>query len=167
MSIVYPNAPSTLAVGQAIVTFAQALTYPGTSTVVYTVVTLGEQKDVTNNVAGGNVSLEVYANSDDSQHKGFGGKIKDTQSWFLLSLVSLDNAQTAEQTICNVRDALMVPFQTHATLSNAGSVYHSQIRSNAGRFFRVFRNQQWLRAHVCEVYTYSEWAVITPPGVVS
>jgi hypothetical protein len=167
MSNLYSNAPNTLAVGNAIVSFAQALAYPGTSTLVYTTVTLGEQKDVTNNVAGGNVSLEVYANTDDSQHKGFGGKIKDTQSWYLLSLVSLDNAQTAEQTICNVRDALMVPFQTHATLGGAGSVYHSQLRPNSSRFFRVFRNQQWLRAYVCEILILQEWFVITPPGVVS
>ena len=164
---VYPNAPDTLAAGTAIKNFGIGLTYPNTSNTVYTVVTLGEQKDISDNTANGNVSLEVYVNSDDSQHKGFGGKVKDTQSWFLLSLVSLDNAQTAEETICQVRDALMVPFQTHATLGDAGSVYHSQIRPNTSKFIKVLRNGLWLRAHVCEIYLYQEWYVVTPPGVVS
>lgn len=163
----YPNAPNTLAIGQAIVSFAQALIYSNSSP-VYTQIALGEIKDLVDLVAGsGTACLEVYGNLDNSQHKGFGGKITDEQTWFLLSIVSLDNAQLAEETIYNVRDALVVPFQTHATLGNAGSVYHSQIKQGGGKFFKIFRNGAWYRSHVLEILTRQEYVVITPPGVIS
>jgi hypothetical protein len=161
------TAPQTLAVGQAIVAFGIALTYPSSGDVVYAQVALGEIKDVTDVVATGAACLEVYANLDDSQHKAFGGKIKDEQSWFLLSLVSLDNAQTAEEQIYQVRDALVRPFQIHATLGGAGSVYHAQIKPGSGKFTKMFRNGQWLRSHIIEVLTLQEWYVPTPPGVIS
>lgn len=158
---------NTLTVGQAIVGYMQALTYSGSGSQVYKVVTLGEQKDVTDNVANGAASLEVYANLDDSQHFAFNGKIRDTQSWFLLSLVNMDDAQAAEALIYQVRDALVVPFQEHATLGNAGTVFNSQLKPNSGKFLKVFRNGQWLRAHLIEIQTKSEWNVSTPPGVIS
>lgn len=158
--------PQTLAVGNAWVTYGQALAYSGGGT-VYVAVTLGEQKDVTDLVANGKACLEIYANMDDSQHFAFGGKIRDTQSWFLLSLVSLDDAQAAEQLIYNIRDALVLPIQTHATLGNAGNVFHAQVKPNASKFLKVFRNGIWLRAHLLEAQTVSEWLVPTPPGVIA
>jgi hypothetical protein len=164
----YSSTPSTLAIAQAIVTYAQALTYPNSSTLVYTAVTLGQFKDLTSLIAAsGTACLEVYGNQDDSQHKGFGGKVTENQSWYLMSLVNLNNAAAAEALIFQVRDALVQPFQTHATLGNAGTVYHAQIKPNSGRFMKVPRNQVFYRTHVIEVYTKSEWAVMTPPGVIS
>lgn len=162
------TAPNTLAVAQAILGYGSTLVYPNTSTLVYTDVQLGEIKDITDQVSASTAAcLEIYANKDDSQHFTFGGKIRDDQSWFLLSLVSLDNAQSAEQLIYQVRDAIIAPFQIHATLGNAGSVFHSQIKPNTGRFLKIFRNGQWLRAHLIEIYTIQEWFVPTPPGVIS
>jgi hypothetical protein len=162
------TAPNTLAIGNAIVSFCQAVTYPNTSTIVYSAVQLGEIKDITDQVAAsGTACLEIYANKDNSQHFTFGGKLRDEQTWFLLSLVNLDNALAAEQLIYQVRDALIVPFQVHATLGNAGSVYHSQIQPNSGKFIKIFRNGQWLRAHLIEIQTWQEWFVPTPPGVIS
>jgi hypothetical protein len=159
--------PNTLSVAQAIAAYGQALTYPGGGT-VYSGVSIGEMKDITEKiVVSGSACLEVYANSDDSQHLAFGGKVRDDQSWYLLSLVNMDDAAAAEALIYQVRDALIQPFQAHATLGNAGNVFHSQIKSGSGRFLRVFRNGQWLRAHLIEVQTISEWFVPTPPGVIA
>lgn|SRR5579859_107814 len=160
------NAPNTPAVANAIVSYGQALTYSGGGS-VYKLVQLGEIKDVIDQVAGGNACLEVYANQDDSQHFAFGGKLRDEQTWFLLSLVSLDNAASAETLIYQVRDALVAPFQIHATLGGAGTVYHSQIKPNSSHFLKVFRNGQWLRGHLLEITTRQEWFVPTPPGVIS
>lgn len=160
--------PDTLAVANAIVGFCSGLVFLNTSTALYTTVQLGEIKDVTDKTTGASAAcLEVHANKDDSQHFTFGGKLRDEQTWFLLSLVNLDNAQTAEQLIYQVRDALIVPFQVHATLGNAGSVYHSQIMPKSGRFLKIFRNGQWFRAHMIEIQTWQEWNVPTPPGVIS
>jgi len=162
------TAPNTLAIANALVGFCQAVTYPATSTIVYDVVQLGEIKDITDRVSGASSAcLEIYAHKDNSQHFTFGGKLRDDQTWFLLSLVNLDNAQNAEQMIYQVRDALIVPFQVHATLGNAGSVYHSQIQPSSGKFLKIFRNGQWLRAHLIEIQTWQEWFVPTPPGVIA
>jgi hypothetical protein len=160
------NAPNTLAVANAIVSYASALTYSDT-TKVYSLVQLGEIKDIINPIANGQACLEVWANTDNSQHKTFNGKISDEQTWFLLSMVSLDNANAAEQLIYQVRDALVVPFQTHATLGNAGTVYHSQVKSGSGKFTKASRSGQWVRAHLLEIKTLQEWFVTTPPGVIA
>lgn len=159
------TAPSTLAIGQAIVAYGAALTYSGGAR-VYKASQLGAIKDVIDLVVGGNACLEVYANLDDSQRKEFGGHIKDQQSWFLMSLVSMDDAQAAEVLIYSVRDALVQPLQQHATLGNAGSVFHSQIKPGSGKFVRAFRNGTELRGHIIEIATVSEW-VIPFPGVIS
>jgi hypothetical protein len=160
-----PNAPNTDAVASAIVAYTQALTFAGGGA-VYSRVQKGEIKDVVNLVAGSaQACLEVYANLDDSQRYAFGGRIRDEQTWFLLSLVNLDNAQTAETLIYNVRDALVQPFQTHATLGNAGSVFHSELKQGTGKFLKIMRNGEWLRAHLVELMSRSEWQVISPPGI--
>lgn len=162
------TAPNTLAIANAIVGFCQVVTYPSTSTVVYKTVQLGEIKDITDQVTGSSdACLEIYCNKDNSQHFTFNGKLRDEQTWILLSLVNIDNSQNAEQLIYQVRDALIVPFQVHATLGNAGSVYHSQIQPHSGKFMKILRNGQWLRAHMIEIQTWQEWFVPTPPGVTS
>lgn len=162
------SGPNTLAIANAIVGFCTPLVYPNTATLVYDLVQLGEIKDITDRVATqGNACLEIYANRDNSQHFTFGGKIRDEQTWWLLSLVNLDNALAAEQQIYQIRDALVMPFQVHATLGNAGSVYHSQIQPHSGKFLKIMRNGQWLRAHMIEIQTWQEWFVPTPPGVIS
>lgn len=163
---VFPNSPNTLSVAQAIMGFGQALAYTNGS-LVYSQVSLGETKDITSYLVNSGAVLEVYGNLDNSQHKAFGGKVTDEQTWYLLSLVSLDDAQAAEEQIYAIRDALVVPFQTHATLGGVGSVYHAQIRSGGGRFGKIVRNQQWVRSHLIEVLTRQEWFVETPPGVIS
>ncbi|GAC1665346.1 MAG: hypothetical protein PVS3B3_36840 [Ktedonobacteraceae bacterium] len=159
------TAPSTLAVANAIVAYGAALTYPSTA-LVYKLCQLGAIKDIVDQVANGAACLEVYANNDDSQRHEFGGRIRDSQSWFLMSLVSMDDAAAGEALIYNVRDALVQPFQQHATLGNAGSVFHAQIKSNTAKFVRVFRNGIELRGHILEIETVSEWQ-IPAPGVIS
>lgn len=156
-----PSSPNTLAVAQALVSFAEALTIGGSP--AYTKVSLGEIKDVIDPTANGGACLEIYGNSDDSQHTAFGGGIWDEQSFDLLSLCSLDNAQSAEELIYACRDALVVPIQQHYALGNAGNVFFSRIKQGSGKFTYVDRNGQWLRAHLIEVYVLSQWqATITP-----
>jgi|SRR5579859_547606 len=158
--------PDTLSVAQAIVSYGQGLV-DNNNIQIYAQVQMGEIRDVTNVLLAGNACLEIYANQDDSQHFAFGGKIRDEQTWFLLSLVSLDDAQAAEIHIYQIRDALVRPFQIHATLGAIGSVYHAQIKANSGKFIKIFRNGQWFRAHLIEVMTRQEWYVPTPPGVIA
>lgn len=156
--------PDTLAIGNAIETYLSALTYPNTSTVVYTLAQLEPIKDVVDLVANGGICCEVYGDADHSERRGFGGRIWDTQTWFLLSLCALDTAAHAQQ-IYNVRDALVMPFQQHATLgAQVSNLFQSQLKPN-GRFFRVQRSGQWLRAYLAELETKQEWAL--QGGVVS
>jgi len=156
-----PNSPAILA---AIQGYMQSLTW-GTGQ-SFAQVSIEEIKDVTNLVAGTGACLEIYGTADDSQHKNFGGKVKDEQEWMLLALVSKDTNVQAQQ-IYVIRDALVVPFQTHATLGNAGTVYHAQIKPGSGMYVDVKRNEQWLRGYRVRIFTRQEWAVITPPGVIA
>ena len=153
--------PNTLAVAQALVAFASALTI--SSVPVYTKVQLGEIKDVIDLVANGGACLEIYGNADDSQHTAFSGGIWDEQSFDLLSLVSLDNAQSAEELIYACRDALVVPIQQRYQLGPAGNVFFSRLKAGGGRFFYVDRNGQWLRAHLIEVFVSSQWQTTVSP----
>ncbi len=153
--------PDTKAIGNAIVTYLTGLAY-GSGTVQ--LAQLEEIKDVTDLVANG-ACIEVYGNKDGSERRGFGGRIWDSQTWFLLSLVSLDKPAQAA-TIYDVRDAIVQAFQPHATLGDQVlNVFHAQLVENSMRFLKVFRNSQWLRGHLAELETRQEWTVPIPPGV--
>ncbi len=158
------NSPNTPAIMTAIQVFMQAITWGNNQR--FTLVQVEEIKDVTNLVATGGACLEIYGTSDDSQHFTFGGKIRDDQSFLLMALVSKDTVAYAQQ-IYAIRDSLVVPFQTHATLNNAGTVFHSQVKPGSGAYIDVRRNQQWLRGYRVQISTKQEWNVITPPGVIS
>ena len=154
----------TLAIGQEIVTYMGALVYPGTSTVVYTLAQLEAIKDATDLVASGGVCCEVYGDTDTSERRGFGGRIWDCQTWFILSLCALDTPAHAQQ-IYRVRDALVLPFQTHVTLGGSvTNLFQVQLQPNM-KFFRVQRSGQWLRAHLATLETKQEWQV--SGGVIS
>lgn len=159
------TAPDSLAIANAIAAYLATLTYPDT-TPVYKLAQVEAIKDVIDQVANGGVCVEVYGNEDDSQRHAYGGKIHDTQSWFILSMCSLDTPELAQQ-IYAVRDVLVQPFQQHATLGGALNVFHAQIKPGSGKFMRIFRNGQELRAHVIELLTIQEWFVPTPPGVIA
>jgi hypothetical protein len=162
----FPANPNTKAIGNAVVGFLQALTSSsGAPIYVANGVQLEEFKDLTALVAAG-VCAEVYGNVDTSERRGFGGRIWDTQRWFILSICSLDTPLLAAQ-IYDVRDALVQPFQQHAQLNNVVSnVFHSQLQNNM-RFIRILRNGVYYRAHLAELETRSEWTVPIPPGVIS
>jgi len=152
------GAPNTLAVGQAIVNYMQTLV--ANDKLVYTLVKLGEIKDVTSTIATqGTACLEIYAATDNSQHMAFGGIVWDTQSWFLLSMVNIDDVGLAEELICQVRDALIVPIQQHTRLGDAGNIFFAKIKPSSGKFLDLARNNQYVRAHIIEVFTYSQWQV--------
>ncbi len=158
-----PNA-DTLAIGQQITAFLANLTYPNTSTLVYSLAQLEAIVDVVDLTANGGVCCEVYGDQDTSERRGFGGRIWDGQSWFILSLCSRDTPVLAQQ-IYPVRDAMVYPFQQHATLGTAVfNVFQAQLDPNM-KFFRVERNGVWLRAHLAQLVTKQEWQVIG--GIVS
>lgn len=158
------NQPNTMAILTAIQTYMQAITWG--SSQQFAQVSIEEFKDVTNLVAIGGACLEIYGVNDDSQHKAFGGKVVDEQTFMLLALVSKDTPVYVQQ-IYSIRDALVVPFQVHATLGGAGTVYHSQVKPNTGLYLDVRRNAQWLRGYRVHIMTRQEWVVATPPGVIS
>lgn len=161
----FPNTPNTHAIGTAIVGFLQNVKYPSTAS-VYSLAQLEEIKDITPYVQGTSACVEVYGNTDTSRRRGFGGRIWDEQTWFILSICSLDTPAQAAQ-IYDVRDALVQPFQAHAQLNNVVSnLFHSQLQDKM-RFLRIFRNGVFYRAHLAEMLTRQEWTVPIPPGVVS
>lgn len=152
-----PNQPNTLATGQQIVSLLGSLTNPDT-TPLYKLVQLESIKDVTDLVAGGGVCCEVYGDQDTSDRRRFGGVIYDIQSWFILSICSMETPQLAQQ-IYTVRDLMVVPFQQHAQLAGTPlNVWFSGLKDNM-KFFRIQRNGQWLRAHLAELETRQQWNV--------
>lgn len=159
-----PNAPNTFAIMQSIQSYMQSIVW-GTSS-QFSLVQIEEIKDITNQVVGMNACLEIYGGNDDSQHFAFGGKIRDEQDFILLALVSKDTTASIQQ-IYQIRDQLVVPFQIHATLNNAGTVFHSQVKPKSGAYMDIKRNNQWLRGYRLRIQTQQEWFVPTPPGVIS
>lgn len=162
----FVTAPDTKAIGNAIVSYLTSLTYSDGITKVYQQASLEEIKDVIDLVANG-ACVEVYGNQDGSERRGFGGRIWDSQTWYILSMVSLDTAASAA-TIYDVRDALVQPFQVHAALgAQVLNLFHAQFKEGSMRFLKVFRNGNWLRGHLAELETRQEWTVPIPPGVIS
>ena len=161
-----PTRRQTKALGQAIANYGAALTKDDT-TPVYNLAQLEIINDVLSHVSDGGAVLEVYGNLDGEERHGFGGagRMRAVQSWYLLSMCSLETAALAAY-IYDVSDYLMVPFETHILLGNATmGIYQAQLKENSGRFYRVQRNGVWLKAHLCEIETRAEWAI--PGGVLS
>lgn len=157
-------APNTKAIGVQIVSYLATLAYPSTAP-VYKLAQLEQIKDVVTQVTDGGAVVEVYGNLDDSERRGFGGRVRDTQSWFIMSLVSNETAAMAAS-IYDVRDALVQPFQLHATLgTSVFNLFHAALKPNTGHFMMMLRDGQFLRAHVIEIETKQEWQV--PGGVIS
>lgn len=153
-----PTTPNTLAIGQQIVALLAALTQSDNVTPLYTLVQLEAIKDVIDLTAAGGVCCEVYGNDDTSDRRRFGGIIYDIQSWFILSLCSLDSPALAQQ-IYTVRDGLVQPFQQHAQLAGVPSnVWFNELDTNM-RFGRVYRNGTWLRSHLATLTTKQQWQV--------
>jgi hypothetical protein len=158
--------PNTKAIGNAIVSYLAALTKPDT-TAVYKVAQLEVIYDVITQVSNGGAVVEVYGNTDDSERRGFGGRIWDEQEWYILSLCSRETATLASY-IYDVRDFLVVPFQVHATLGTSiTNLFHAQFKPKSGRFMTAIRDGQILRAHLITLITRQEWGVPIPPGVLS
>lgn len=162
---VYASAPQTKAIGNAIVSYLTSLKYSDGRT-VYALAQLEAIKDVINLVANGNACVEVYGDNDTSERRGLGGRIWDTQKWYILSMCSVDTAITASL-IYDVRDALVQPFQAHAQLSNiVSNLFHAQLDPHM-KFGRIQRNGQFVRMHLAILETRQEWLVPSPPGVIS
>lgn len=162
-----PNtfSPNTGAIGDAIVAYLAGLTYPDT-TKVYKFAQLELIMDVVTQVSDGGAVVEVYGNADDSERRGFGGRIWDEQGWYILSMCSLETPALARK-IYDVRDQIVLPFQTHSTLGGGiYNVFHAEFKAKSGRFWQVVRNGQNVKAHLIELTTRQEWQ-IQPPGVVS
>lgn len=157
------TAPNTKAIGQQIVSFLSNLTYPDT-TPVYTLAKLESIKDITSYVTNGGVCVEVYGDTDTSERRGFGGRMWDEQTWFILSICSLDSDVSAAK-IYDARDQLVQPFQQHATLgTQVFNLFHSQLQPNM-RFGRMQRNGVFYRSHLAILLTKQEW--IVQGGIIS
>lgn len=131
---------------------------------MYSFSQLEQINDVVGKVSDGSVVVEVYGDTDTSERKGFGGRIWDTQHWYICSLCSLETPGGAQQ-IYKVRDALVQPFQQHAQMTNiVSNLFHAELQA-AMRFIRVPRDGQVLRAHLAVLETRAEWVV--PGGIIS
>lgn len=164
-----PNfSPSTNALADAIAAYLQNMVYSGTSTPVYSHVQKGRKKDVSDLVPpnGTNVIAEVYGNLDDSQRHTLGGKMRDTQSFFVLSIVDMTDGNVAETLIMNVRDAIMPTFAQHVQLGGAGNALVAKYKQGSGRFLPVFRSAKDYRAHLMELLVVSDWNA-SPSGFTS
>jgi hypothetical protein len=153
-SVNYPDTPDVL---NAIAAYLQTMTYQDAVTLVYSGTKAGRYKDVTGVLENNGVAGEVYGNLDGSERYEFGGFIRDTQSFFVLSLVGMDNANNAEIVIAQVRDANMALFQKHATLGDTGNVTSCRIKPGSGKFLNVFRAGKEYRGHVYELEVTSDW----------
>lgn len=158
-------APNTHAIGTQIVSFLTALAYQDTS-LVYTLAQLEGIKDITDYVANGGACVEVYGDVDTTERRGYGGRMWDTQTWYILSMCNLDTPTLASK-IYDVRDALVQPFQLHATLgTSVFNLFYSELQPNM-KFGRIQRNGVWYRSHLAQLLTKQEWTLPIPPGVIS
>jgi hypothetical protein len=149
-----PSTPNTLAIAQAIVNYQTTATYASGGS-VYTATTLGEFRDITDVLP----CCEVYANEDDSQRYTTGGRVKDHQSFYVLSIVDMTDSSNAETQIMQIRDAIIPQFVKHVELGISGTVLLAKYKPGSGRFTRIYRNDQFYRSHVFLVEVVQEYTL--------
>jgi len=153
-----PYQPSTLAIAQQIASYLASQTYPLGGN-VYTFGSVGINKDLGDLLPpnGTNAVSEVIGTADDSQRHAIGGKMRDTQSFQVLSIVDFTNGPLAEEQIMNIRDAIMPQFAKHVSLEDVGNVLVAKYKQGSGRFTHVIRAAKPYRAHSFELSVLSEW----------
>ena len=162
---------ATRATGNAIVSYLTTLMYSGGGS-VYALAQLEQIKDVTDFIANGRACAEVYCNLDDNITAAFGGGKWDDQTWYILSMTSLDTPATAAS-IYDVRDALVTAIDSHTTLGGTiPGLFFAQWKStqpgksstqSSGRFLRIERNGQEVQAHIMELHTIVSWTATLLP----
>lgn len=157
-------APATRATGAALVTAMAGLTYPSGGGNVYTFTQLEQVFDISDYIANGGACGEVYCNTDASLTATFGGGKWDVQTWYILSMTSLDTPLTAAS-IYDVRDALVGNLSAQLTLGGSipGLFFAQWKGPESGRFLRIERNGQEVQAHAIEMLTRIAWNTTLVP----
>jgi hypothetical protein len=163
-----PNQPATNAAADGIVTLLQGATFSDGVTPVYPTpvstqyptggVQKGEFKDITDLIANYGAVAEVYGNTDDSFRYATGGVNHDEQTFFVLSIASLDNGNAAETLIFNIRDAVVPIFVKHAMLNVGGIIFKAGFKRGSGRWMRTYRNGVWYRSYLFSVEVKGQWS---------
>lgn len=156
--MVSPWQPDTLDVANKIVDYLAAQTYSGGGN-VYTAGQLGFFKDMNDllPINSTNAVYEVHGNMDDSHRYSLGGKMRDTQTFVVLSMVDMTDGNAAEIQIMQIRDAIMPQFAKHVSLEDTGNVLVAKYKQGSGRFTHVMRGARVLRAHTMDIEVLSEW----------
>ncbi len=149
-----PYEQHSLDIARAIVAFQQDVVYPDTTNKVYTAVTLGMIKDVTDVLP----CCEVYANTKDNKRWNTGGGVKTPLAFYLLSLVDMTDSSTAEEQVIEMSDIIERPFVKSAQLGGVGNIMLASYKPGSGRFTRVYREIEY-RAYVFEIMVTSSWIV--------
>ncbi len=90
-----------------------------------------------------------------------GGKIDDSQLFFIEICLDLTNKQTAEQNLAGIRDSLTTAFHASAQLATLG-VRYSGLEGHGKRSY-IFRNGQWWRYYKQLLRVRYEYAVQVVP----
>jgi hypothetical protein len=156
-------APATRATGNAIVSYLAGLTYTGGAR-VYAFSQLEQILDISDYIANGGACAEVYCNSDASLTMTFGGGKWDVQTWYILSMTSLQTPETAAS-VYDVRDALVGSLSSQTTLGGTipGLFFAQWKAPESGRFLRIERNGQEVQAHAIEMLTRLAWNATLVP----
>lgn len=150
-----PYLPNSLEIARAIAAFQQNAVYPGTTTKVYTAVTLGSFKDATDVLP----CCEIYANTKNNERWKTGGGIKTHLAFYLLSLADMTDSSTAEELVISISDAVEPPFLGSVRLGSIGNVMLATYKPGSGRFTRIYRDAVEYRVYVFEIMVASEWRI--------
>lgn len=136
--------PNTQGIINAIAAYLQGAQVSGSA--AYVAVFAGGIKDIINQLPAASVMLDT----DGSAHYASGGVIRETQQFLIRSYVTYDSstdAQTDEQQLIAIRDAIIPIFQTHTTLGGVQGVDDSRVKDGSGKMLFANIGGQWYRVH--------------------
>lgn len=169
-----PNLPDTVGTLDAIVAFLTSLTYSDGVTLVYTPlidalnnpvapVQEGRFRDIGTYLPDNstNTIAEVWPADDDNAPHGFGGPTRDTQTFLIMSIVSMTGEKNAVRQIVGVRDALIPFFREHVTLEATGNITTARFKKGSGKWTPVYRGGKEYIGYGFELEVISDWSLAT------
>jgi hypothetical protein len=173
-----PTTPDTVGTLDAIVSFLTALTYSDGVTLVYTPlidalnnpvppVQEGRFRDIGTYLPDNstNTICEVWPADDDNELYGFGGPTRDTQTFLIMSLVSMTSAKGSVRQIVGVRDALIPFFREHVTLQATGNITTARFKKGSGKWTPVAIGGKTYLGYGFGLEVISDWTA--PLGILA
>lgn len=154
-----PSSANTGAVMTALKTIAAGIQLNGSNAFASGSIIVGRFKDLTDITP----CMEISLATDQTARYLQGGKINDSQEYWMEVTVGQVDAAGTETLLASLRDVITQTFHTTARLQGLNGIEFSGLVEGSGTYGYTFRNGNWWRIYKIKEKARYEYSVIIVP----